>query len=792
MPSPARATQFAALPLWLAGGNVVVALLIMGLVSLAIVQSRLQFQHQAEVEAENLARVLQEHITSVIDKADLSLRTLAADVRMQPPTQRGIDAAALNTRLAQQQALQAELTGLRATDAEGIVRYGAGIPTGKKISLHDRGYFTRARDDSAEQLIIDGPIVSRITHKPMLVLARRLSRADGTFAGVVYATIQAENFQKILASPDLHAKGLATLLTGAGQAIARHPAVEEAASLGAQNPPLTFLTRLRTHPERAHYVAVSVIDNVQRTFAYHRLAHQPLYVIVGLARADYLEDWGQQALRFAALAALVIVIAAFASWFVYRAWLQQCRAVASKDKSARALRLLSDCNALLMQARNEQELLDKVCRIVVETGGYLMAWVGYAQNDSEKTVQPVAQSGYEDSYLSRIRVVWSDVELGRGPTGSAVREGTTQINRDVTTNPRMLPWRQEALVRGYRSSIALPLLSGRRSLGALTLYAREAQAFVAEEVRLLEELAANLSYGIAVLRARALHAAAQGELDQHRRRLEELVAQRTSELGSAKDEAERANNAKSRFLAATSHDLRQPVAALSLYVDSLGRKRAVPDAKLLANMRECTDSLNAMLADLMQLSQLDAGVIKPVVGYFALEELLSRVLATHAPEASHKGLALRCRRSSLRARSDAVLYQRIVGNLVCNAIRYTEQGGVLVAVRRRQGRPWIEVWDTGIGIDADKTVEIFEEFHQIGNPAHDADKGTGLGLAIVAKTAALLGLQVRVHSRPGRGSLFAVELPLAGGEKVAVSGSAGADPAYPADPTDPAVAKLFQ
>jgi PAS domain S-box-containing protein len=232
------------------------------------------------------------------------------------------------------------------------------------------------------------------------------------------------------------------------------------------------------------------------------------------------------------------------------------------------------------------------------------------------------------------------------------------------------------------------------------------------------------------------------------------------ELLLAKAEAERANNAKSRFLAAASHDLRQPLAALNLYVGMLGFKLAPGDAVLSKNMADCVASLSEMLNDLLDLSKLEAGVVTPEVSDFSLAKVLASVVATHAPEAQANGLALRCVPSELTARTDPVLFGRVLGNFVANAVRYTKTGGVLVGCRRSHGRTWVEVWDTGIGIPANKTAEIFEEFRQLGNDARDRSKGSGLGLAIVTKAAALLGLRIRVRSRPGKGSMFAVEVPL--------------------------------
>jgi len=231
-----------------------------------------------------------------------------------------------------------------------------------------------------------------------------------------------------------------------------------------------------------------------------------------------------------------------------------------------------------------------------------------------------------------------------------------------------------------------------------------------------------------------------------------------AELKAAKAEAERANKAKSRFLAAASHDLRQPLTALKFYVATLERKLGPEDATLLTNMHESVGGLSNLLSKLLDLSKLDAGAVKPQVRSFALDDLLGKVVAAHAPEAESKALRVRWRRAGLTARTDPVLFQRIIGNFAANAMRYTERGGVLIGCRRHAGKLWVEVWDTGIGIPPQRIGEIFEEFKQLGDDAQA--HGSGLGLAIVARTADLLGLGIRVQSRSGRGSMFAIELPL--------------------------------
>lgn len=233
-------------------------------------------------------------------------------------------------------------------------------------------------------------------------------------------------------------------------------------------------------------------------------------------------------------------------------------------------------------------------------------------------------------------------------------------------------------------------------------------------------------------------------------------------LRAALHEAERANNAKSRFLAAASHDLRQPLSALGLYVEVLKIGKKVPDEALLGKITKCTAALNELLIDLLDISKLEAGEVRPEGSNFSVFDLMANLVAIHTPEAIRKGLQMRFVPSDLHAHTDSAMFTRVLGNFISNAIRYTPYGGVLIGCRRHQGKTWVEVWDTGIGIPKNKTVEIFEEYRQL-RPSENTQGeriGSGLGLAIAAKSAALLGLTIRVQSRQGKGSMFAIELPV--------------------------------
>lgn len=196
------------------------------------------------------------------------------------------------------------------------------------------------------------------------------------------------------------------------------------------------------------------------------------------------------------------------------------REIAQRKSVERALRTLSSCNQVMIRASDENELLQAICRLLVEEGGLRLAWVGFAEHDDAKTVRPVARFGTDEGYVDAARVTWADVERGQGPTGTAIRSGMLQVNQDFARNPRVAPWRDAALRHGFGSSIALPLTGEAGVFGALTIYSHEPDAFTPDEVALLSELGDDLAYGITVLRTRAER---RLYLDKIKRNLEDTI-----------------------------------------------------------------------------------------------------------------------------------------------------------------------------------------------------------------------------------------------------------------------------
>ena len=237
--------------------------------------------------------------------------------------------------------------------------------------------------------------------------------------------------------------------------------------------------------------------------------------------------------------------------------------------------------------------------------------------------------------------------------------------------------------------------------------------------------------------------------------------QATDALEAARREAEQANLGKSRFLAAASHDLRQPLQTISLLHEILAKK--VEDEatlQLVGRLDETVSSMSSMLDTLLDINQLEAGIVRREMVDFPINAVLDQLCTQFTFHATAHRLGWRVVPSSCSVRSDPRLLEQMIRNLLSNAVKYTSKGKILLGCRRRGDMLRIEVWDTGIGIPEEQLQAIFEEFHQLDNPARERSKGLGLGLAIVERLAALLGHTVDVRSRPGKGSVFAVEVPL--------------------------------
>jgi signal transduction histidine kinase len=401
----------------------------------------------------------------------------------------------------------------------------------------------------------------------------------------------------------------------------------------------------------------------------------------------------------------------------------------------------------------------------VEDGIFRMAWVGTV-NPQTGFVEPAAFAGFEDGYLGRIHVANADVAEGRGPTGQALRERLHFVCADIANDPRLLPWREDALARGYRSSAAFPLQFGNSVAGVFTLYAAEAGFFDHEVVGVLSEATSDISFALESMDREARRRQAVADLRSMNEDLERRVAERTAEVARAASEleirnreVERANRMKTEFLARTSHELRTPLNAIVGYSDLLGEEPAGPLApmykRFVANIQEGAQHLLHMVNDVLDLSKIEAGRIDLNREEFHPAGALEEVLSVIAPLARIKNIAIENRLPpGANIKADRTRFKQILYNLLSNAVKFTpENGRVWIAECDRENTCFC-VGDTGIGIPSAELEAIFDEFHQVGTPPGAVREGSGLGLAITKRLVNLHGGTVWVESTPDRGSCF--------------------------------------
>ena len=401
---------------------------------------------------------------------------------------------------------------------------------------------------------------------------------------------------------------------------------------------------------------------------------------------------------------------------------------------SRTLQMINACQQAIIHSASETQLLESVCRLILEVGGFRMAWVGMAEHDRRKTVRPVASAGADVDYLHGIRVTWGRNRFGRGPTGTAIR--TSQVCRcdDFLNDPKLLPWREQAAQRGYRSSVALPLIFENRTLGALTIYAVEPAAFSDRHTAVLKQLADSLAFGICSLRVQAERDQARKDLEQKAAQLRDLAAQLT-----------RAEQRERRHLARQLHDdLQQLLMAARYGVESLsGRVRSAPAKEEIAAVVRLLDesiaATRSLVFDLVPPILFDLGLAP------ALEWLAKRMTARHGLEVK-LDIDQTC---AVEGEIVRVLLFESARELLLNVVKHS---GVRSASLSLQPAPRhcvvLEVSDSGVGFDV---TQILRRTGEEG----------GFGLFSVRERLDILGARLTVESRPGHGSRFRVTAPAA-------------------------------
>jgi signal transduction histidine kinase len=401
-------------------------------------------------------------------------------------------------------------------------------------------------------------------------------------------------------------------------------------------------------------------------------------------------------------------------------------------KVSRALRAITACHQALIRATNEAELLNEVCRIIVEVGGYCMAWVGYAERDAKKSIRPMAQQGFDAGYVEHLRLTWADKERGRGPTGRATREGTPVICHDIQNDPYFAPWREEAGRRGYASVLGLPL-NEADTFGALTIYAREANAFDDEEIALLLGLANDLAYGITALRARAERRRAEKALMESERELRLLTAQLLSI-----QEKER------RRVARELHDeLGQALTVLKIHLVGLEEMLALDQQDLKGNCEQMLAYIDTVIENVRRLSwDLCPSCLEDLGLSSSLGYLVDDICRNHNITCDVKMDEI----DPLFSPETQINIYRIFQESLTNIVKHAGASLVSVQVNRQNGQVSFKIRDNGRGFNLQQAMS--------GKVAKK-----NLGLTAMNERALMAQGSLQISSRKGRGTTITFSIP---------------------------------
>jgi signal transduction histidine kinase len=435
---------------------------------------------------------------------------------------------------------------------------------------------------------------------------------------------------------------------------------------------------------------------------------------------------------------------------------------------------LSQANQAIVRARTRDELLQDVCRVAVDYGKFAIAWIGRPE-PATGLIKPVCSSGREDGHL-QILPLYCEV----GPN-TQVRSDAVIVSKDerrvinMDSLPKsLIPWRDEALRRGYRSCAVLPIHLEGIFFGVFGVYADQPDFFDDETLRLLDEVTSDISFALHTIAQQEQRKVAESEIRRLNAELEQRVLERTSQLAEANsrlakqnEELARASRMKSEFLARMSHEFRTPLNSIVGFSDLLSEESEGPLGEAycdyVRHVSEGAHHLLALISDILDLSRIEAGRIDLRHEAFAAGEAISEVLSVTKPIAEAKKIALRSQISpALAAYGDRTRFKQILYNLLSNAIKFTpEAGRVDITGELDYGEIRFCVADTGIGIAPEQQAAIFEEFTQVSPASSGVKEGAGLGLTITRRIVELHGGHIWVESKLGEGSRFIFTMPTA-------------------------------
>ena len=425
----------------------------------------------------------------------------------------------------------------------------------------------------------------------------------------------------------------------------------------------------------------------------------------------------------------------------------------------RVYSLLSNINQLIVREKDKTKLFNESCRIAVENGRLRMSWIGIADFQQLKVIVE-AKAGYINNYFENFRIMLDDSLEGSGPTAKCIKTGIHQVCNDIENDPAVIPWKSKMLANNFRSSAAFPLKMYGNTIGAFNIYSEEKNYFNKDELKLLDEMADDISLAIEFLDSEEKREKAETEYFLERTKYE-------NELEEAKNRAEEMNKLKSSFLANMSHELRTPLIGILGFSDILKDLYTNKEQKEYTNIIKTSglrllETLNLIL-DLSKIESGQLQIQKKEINVVSLIQDTIKILNINAEE---KGLFIKItgNEKNIITLLDERMLREIIINLVNNSIKFTQTGGITIDIKtevvNKDKLLVISVSDTGIGIAEDKLEMIFDPFRQASEGYNRVFQGTGLGLTITKKYVEALKGNIKVESTSEKGTSFIVSLPI--------------------------------
>ncbi|MFH1871384.1 MAG: ATP-binding protein [Pseudomonadota bacterium] len=694
-----RAISSAAFVKWMQVGFALVNLFVFGMVGFSLHQSYDESQARAAVTGQNLSHLLAQELAGDFDKIDLTLLA-AADEAERQLAAGGIDRPLLNAFIARAHARLPNLDALRIADAQGIVAYGSDVAPDSQISVADRPHFVRLRDEPGAGRVISRVQKSRVNHKWVIVLARRINRADGAFAGMVFAAVALDYLTRAFANIDVGRQGSISLRDAELRILARHPLAPEANKVIGEKLAVPALAAvIQNRMDAGGYVSADTVDGVEREFGVRRIPNSPLYMVVGRATGENMAQWRNQAANTAAMVALFFLTTLISSWLIHRNWKHQLAAT--------------------LELAREEEKFHTVA-------DYTYDW--------EYWEGPGGEILFMSPSCKRV-------------TGYSPAEFLTQPDLLY----RIIHPDDAHLMADHRSDVTAREDAGvdfrivRRD-GEVRWIGHGCRAVFGRDGKFMGRRANNRDITERVQ--------AEATVRQLNAELEQRVARRTAELEAANKELE-------DFSYSISHDLRTPLRAIAgfarILVDEHAAALDSEGRRLLDVVQVNTVRMGRLVDELLEFLRLGRRPMNfgPVdVAQLVLE--IFRELRDSVPDRKLQ-LVLK---NPPPLWGDRTMIRRLLTNLLSNAVKFTQprpQAVIEVGGEIQGDQVLYYVKDNGVGFDmqyVDKLFQVFERVHPVGQ-----FEGSGTGLAMVRRIVGRHGGRVWADGQVDVGATISFTLP---------------------------------